>query len=100
MYARVLHSETHSRIVLEGQFVFGERRPFVAALDQAVQGMSARIVLDLCKVTRLDSAALALMLVARDKLRERGKTLRLKSAPGATRDLLMVARFNEHFDFE
>lgn len=66
-----------------------------AAIDG---GRSSEVVVDLAGTTYLDSAALGMLLVLRDKARARGKSIVISRPDGLVREALERARFEKIFD--
>jgi anti-sigma B factor antagonist len=64
------------------------REQFLAALDQ--EGANAQLVVDLSRVTFMDSTGLGALLELRSSLAERGRTLELAAGPGPVRLLFEV----------
>lgn len=84
-------------IVLQGRFDFNSHREFRDAVDLAVKEAAAEIKVDLAAVDYLDSSALGMLLVLRDKSREAGKTVVLASARGAVKQVIDIANFGKLF---
>ncbi len=68
------------------------------ALFEGARGL--RCVFDLSGTEFVDSAALGLFLVARDKAEENGVSLSLRGCRGKVRDVLEVSRFDDLFEIE
>jgi anti-anti-sigma factor len=84
-------------IVLQGRFDFNSHREFRDALDQAIKEPAAEIRVDLTAVDYLDSSALGMLLVLRDKGRESGKTVVLANARGTVKQVIDIANFGKLF---
>ena len=83
---------------LSGRFQFDSHREFRAAYepfvsDPAVSGL----VLDLSAIDYLDSAALGMLLLLREKLAEQNKVVELTGTQGAARQVLEIANFGRLF---
>lgn len=86
-----------SVIVLNGRFDFNAHREFRDAVDQAVKESASGIQVDLGGVDYLDSSALGMLLMLRDKARGVGKEVSLASARGAVKQVLDIANFGKLF---
>ena len=83
---------------MEGRFDFGGRLDFGAACDSALAAADVReMVIDLRRVAYLDSAALGMLLLLRDKAVAVNKTVSLTNGPGVVGEVLRVARFDRLF---
>jgi anti-anti-sigma factor len=100
MNVRVTDEQSAVRIGLEGRFAFEHRRAFVAATDAALASRAPKVLVDLCGVAYMDSSALGMLLVLRDKAAGAKKSVALSCRPGMVRDILTVANFGKLFALE
>ncbi len=87
------------RIHLKGQFNFHARKAFNQASQKALHHADGReIALDMADIDYMDSAALGMLLLLRDKAGKYGKQIVLKRAQGQVLEILQVANFDRLFD--
>ncbi len=84
-------------IVLEGRFDFNSHREFREAIDQAVKETPRDIRVDLGAVEYLDSSALGMLLMLRDKAKAAGKEVALAHARGPVKQVIDIANFGKLF---
>lgn len=86
-------------IRLGGRFDFNAHREFRDAVDKAlVQAGTQQLQIDLGEVSYLDSSALGMLLMVRDKARGLGKTVSLVNTRGSVLQVLEIANFGKLFD--
>ena len=86
------------RIAMAGRFDFNSHRQFRQAYEDALQAPEVReIEIDLGNVDYLDSSALGMLLLLREKCSNVNKTLALSSCRGVVLQVLEVANFNKLF---
>lgn len=95
----VVVSEQGSAVIrLKGRFDFSTHRDFRAAIDKAVQDPAARkVAVDLNGVDYLDSSALGMLLILRDKAQAANKAVELFNARGSVVQVLEIANFKSMF---
>lgn len=87
-------------IGVPSRFDFSLMPDFRAAVDQVVHRTpSEKIIVDFANTDYLDSAALGMLLVLRDRARSFGKSVVLAGPRGAVRKTLDVANFTKLFEF-
>lgn len=86
-------------IIQPGQrFDFNTYRAFREAYeDELLKPDVSHLVVDLSEVQYIDSAALGLLLMLREKVQAAEKTLELRQPCGVVREVLEVAHFNRLF---
>lgn len=88
-----------SVICLDGRFVFTSHAGFREAYEQVLARHETRVIqLDMDKVEYLDSSALGMMLLLKDKSEAMGKNIQIRRATGVARQVLEVANFHKIFD--
>lgn len=97
MQVNVSNRDGKTAIVLQGRFDFNSHREFREAVDQAVQQAPHDILVDLGEVDYLDSSALGMLLMLRDKARNSGKEVGLSNARGAVKQVIEIANFGKLF---
>ncbi len=85
-------------IGLSGRFDFNRHRDFRAACDSLLEkaGVS-KVVVDLGQVDYMDSSALGMLLMLRDKVGAAHKTVELCNVKGNVKQVLEIANFSKIF---
>lgn len=87
-----------SLIRLVGRFDFNSHREFREAMDKVMaQTGVANVQVDMGEVSYLDSSALGMLLMMRDRARSSGKTVSLANTRGSVRQVLDIANFGKLF---
>ncbi len=83
---------------LSGRFDFNAHREFREALERmvALPAITAFTV-DLADVSYLDSSALGMLLLLRDKAKQANKPVTLAGVKGSVRQVLDIANFSKMF---
>ena len=98
MQVSVASADGRSVIRLLGRFDFNSHREFREAVDKALGAEdSSEVAVDLGSVEYLDSSALGMLLMLRDKAHGAGKTVSLANCRGAVRQVLDIANFGKLF---
>lgn len=85
-------------IRLGGRFDFSAHRVFRDAIDKALGHAGvAEVTVDLSDVAYLDSSALGMLLMLREKAKASSCTANLAGATGSVRQVLDVASFGKLF---
>lgn len=84
-------------IGLQGRFDFNAHREFREAVDQAMKDTAHHIHVDLGGVDYLDSSALGMLLMMRDKAKGVGKEIVLANAHGPVKQVIDIANFSKLF---
>jgi anti-anti-sigma factor len=85
-------------IGLQGRFDFNSHREFREAVDTALAAPSAKeIQVNLAEVDYLDSSALGMLLMLRDKAKGGGRTVSLANCQGAVKQVIDIANFGKLF---
>lgn len=100
MNIRISDEPTAVRIGIEGRFAFEHRHAFGQATDAALAAPAPKVLVDLSGVAYMDSAALGMLLILRDKAAQAKKSVGLKCAPGVVSDIVRVANFGKLFHME
>ncbi len=86
---------------LEGRFDFNSHRDFRNAYEAMLNNPQAReIVIDFAKVDYLDSSALGMLLLLREKVDAAGKKISLKGLQGTVKQVLEIANFQRLFNIK
>ena len=97
MQVNVSNRNNKTAIVLQGRFDFNSHREFREAVDQAVKEAAREIQVDLGGVDYLDSSALGMLLMLRDKAKSASKEVELANARGAVKQVIDIANFGKLF---
>jgi HptB-dependent secretion and biofilm anti anti-sigma factor len=101
MQVSIVSADGRSVIRLLGRFDFNSHREFREAVDQALGSEgSNEVAVDLGSVEYLDSSALGMLLMLRDKAHNAGKTVSLANCRGAVRQVLDIANFGKLFSID
>lgn len=89
-------------VTLAGRFTFSAHATFRDVLVGHVEAMSSggRVTFDLAGVEFVDSAALGMLLLAREAARRRSGAITIRGASGQVRRMLDVSRFDTLFTIE
>jgi anti-anti-sigma factor len=86
------------RIVLTGQFDFSAHREFRQACDDLLAEPAVRdLLVDFQQVDYLDSSALGMLLLLKEKAAANGKSLALVNCRDTVRQVLEIACFGKIF---
>lgn len=98
MQVSVASANGRSVIRLLGRFDFNSHREFREAVDSALDaGDTREVAVDLGSVEYLDSSALGMLLMLRDKAQGAGKSVTLANCRGSVRQVLDIANFGKLF---
>ena len=98
MRTTVMNADGRSVIRLQGRFDFSSHRDFREATETALADAGSReISVDLSAVDYLDSSALGMLLMLRDKARSADKAVLLSNCRGAVKQVLDIANFGKLF---
>lgn len=98
MQASVLKEAGKAVIKLSGRFDFNTHREFRSAYEPLVSDAETRaVVVDFSSVDYLDSSALGMLLMLRDKLGGANKEVALAGVRGNVKQVLDIANFGKLF---
>ncbi len=98
MDTNVSVNDTRAVIRLEGRFDFNAHREFREAVEKAMQPDGVKeIQVDLSKVAYLDSSALGMLLMLRDKAQGKSRSVHLTNCKGSVKQVLEIANFGKLF---
>ncbi len=86
-------------IKISGRFDFGIHQNFRKVTEQASSDVNA-VIVDMGNVDYVDSSALGMLLVLRDKAGESKSAVRLKNPKPEVRKILEIANFDKLFAIE
>lgn len=97
MDASVAARDNQTVITLSGRFDFNAHREFRDAVDKAMAERAGEVCIDLGGVDYLDSSALGMLLMLRDKAKGAGKSVSLANCRGAVKQVIDIANFGKLF---
>jgi anti-anti-sigma factor len=98
MQANVIKEGSKAVIKLNGRFDFNTHRDFRAAYEPLLADAEVRSVgVDFSSVDYLDSSALGMLLMLRDKMGGANKEVALSSVRGNVKQVLDIANFGKLF---
>lgn len=98
MQANVIKDGEKALIKLSGRFDFNTHREFRNVADPLMADASVRsVVIDFGAVDYLDSSALGMLLMLRDKAGSSAKELELAGVKGNVKQVLEIANFGKLF---
>lgn len=83
-------------LVISGDFKFDIYSEFRNAVEKIAA--DSRLILDLGRVTSMDSSAMGMLLNMKQTLGRRDREIRLVKVPDTILKLLLMARFDRKFD--
>jgi HptB-dependent secretion and biofilm anti anti-sigma factor len=87
-------------IRLPSRFDYAYHKQFVEAYTKYVEdGITKGVILDFSQVEYLDSSALGMMVLMHKRMKEKNKAVTVKSARGATDEILRMANMHKIFEF-
>lgn len=98
MDTTVTLAEGKATLKLKGRFDFNAHREFRDGLDRLVATEGANgLVVDLSEVSYLDSSALGMLLLLRDRAKQANKPVALTGVKGNVQQVLEIANFGKMF---
>ncbi|PAS96252.1 MAG: anti-anti-sigma factor [Candidatus Dactylopiibacterium carminicum] len=98
MDAQVSINDSQAVLRLGGRFDFKAHREFRDAVESLLgQAGSRNLQVDLAEVTYLDSSALGMLLMLRDKAKATNKDVALVGVKGSVKQVLDIANFSKLF---
>lgn len=94
---QIVHRTHRTADVLDlvGQFNFGARKDFTAALDKLKQGHSTHILFNVKQVTFVDSAAIGLLALAAQQFKGQNRRLGIVGAQGTVKQVFDLAHIGQ-----
>ena len=98
MDTQVMIKDSQAVLRLSGRFDFKAHREFREAVDAVLAQAGNRVVqVDLGDVSYLDSSALGMLLMLRDKAKANNKDVALVGVKGSVKQVLDIANFSKLF---
>jgi anti-anti-sigma factor len=99
MSCTIRHEGSTSTITVSGRFVFDVHKDFRDAYTEALDRAGTTYVqVDLSGVVYLDSSALGMLLLMKERLAPAGKQVQLKGPTPLVRNILETANFHRIFE--
>lgn len=94
---QIVHRTHRTADVLDlvGQFNFGARKEFTAALEKVKQGHSTHILFNFKQVTFVDSAAIGLLALASQQFKGQNRQLGIVGAQGTVKQVFDLAHIGQ-----
>ena len=98
MDANVVTRDKSAVIQLNGRFDFNAHREFRNAMERALglQGID-NVTIEMSRVAYLDSSALGMLLMTRDKANHAGRQITLANCRGTVGQIIEIANFGKLF---
>ncbi len=98
MNVNIVKNNNQARLNLHGRVDFGSPAQFKEACDQALDDREVgELVLDMSAVEYLDSSALGMLLLLRDRVAQARKAMAIENCQGIVREVLGIANFQKLF---
>ncbi|MDX9943367.1 MAG: STAS domain-containing protein [Azonexus sp.] len=98
MHTNVKQEAGMATIELVGRFDFNTHRDFRTAYEPLIADLACKaITVDFSRVDYLDSSALGMLLMLRDKMGGAGKEVVLSGVQGNVKQVLEIANFSKLF---
>lgn len=98
MQIQTILCDDRARLALSGSFDFNTHKDFRRACDTLLDTPWVRALeLDLARVDYVDSSALGMLLILRDRAQELGQQVILSGGRGTVRQVLEIANFGKLF---
>jgi anti-anti-sigma factor len=85
-------------VILDGQFTFADHNAFRRVIDEIADKSPKNCTIDLSQVSYLDSAAVGMLLLLRERLDE-GK-ISLRGGSSSVKELIRIAKLATLFNIE
>lgn len=93
-----IKSQAYGALVnINGKFTFTDNERFRSLLNSLLEQIPAKVVIDLEEVTYIDSAALGMLLLLRERMDEEKIALELCSPRGQVKQLFDLSKFDSLF---
>ena len=94
---QITHRTYRHAAVLDitGQFDFGSRKEFTAAMEKVTQSGVAQVILNFKGVIMVDSAAIGLLALAAQQFKSSNRTLSMVGAQGTVKQVLSLTHIEQ-----
>lgn len=91
----------HATLSLQGRFDFHSHRDFRSAYEKMYENASVReLEIDFRQVDYLDSSALGMLLLLKEKSESSGRSVTLSGLQGTVKQVLDIANFGKLFQIK
>lgn len=90
----------HIVVSLRGRFNHEAHAEFRGVVEQLQEQAGQPCVVDLSFVQEMDSSALGLLLLLRDRMGGKSANIRISGAGESTRKILQIANFHRYFSID
>lgn len=91
-------SDTIAKLILRGRFDFNSQRLFRSSYDAPLGSGEVKVMeIDMGDVEYLDSSALGMLLLLKERASAAGKDVTLSNCRGTVKQVLEIANFNKLF---
>lgn len=90
-------ADSKAVVRLQGRFDFNAHRDFREIIDKAMAATAREIQIDMSAVDYIDSSALGMLLMLRDKAKAASREVALCNCSGAVKQVLDIANFSKLF---
>lgn len=98
MHIKTDSRDTQATLFLEGRFDFNSHRDFRAASEGLLENATIKALdINFDKVEYLDSSALGMLLLLREKAEAQGRKVSLSALRGTVKQVLDIANFGKLF---
>lgn len=84
-------------LTISGKFTFADNRSFHNILESITNNTYKKVVIDLKGVSFIDSAALGILLLTRDRCDKSSTQLIIQNPVGQVKQMFDISRFSELF---
>ncbi len=89
-----------SEVILNGRLTFADYTVFKEITDSIQESTYRNFTINLKRLDFIDSAGLGMLLIARDKAKEKSGYIILKGAQGQVKKMLDLGKFEKLFSIE
>ena len=97
MQTNLTVADGRAGVRLQGRFDLNAHRDFREIIDKAMAATAREIHIDMSAVDYIDSSALGMLLMLRDKAKAANREVALSNCSGAVKQVLDIANFSKLF---
>jgi anti-anti-sigma factor len=90
----------HLELNLKGRFTFADSKSFTKVLDDIAVKTYQKVIVDFAGVDFIDSAALGILLLTRERCNKTSTSLVLRHPKGQVKQMFDISRFTDLFKIE
>ena len=84
-------------LILDGRFTFADHAQFRKDIDSVCETPARHCLVDLSAVSYMDSAAVGMLLLIRDRMEAKGGRVTLRGGGPSVKDLIRIAQLGSVF---